>query len=782
MSTQQVGIDLRLLGQVRVRRDGAELVLGSARRTAVLCVLALHAGRRVSREQLVAAVWGDDPPPSATGNIYTYVSTLRQLLEPARGRWTGGRLLSSGDGGYQLHVPRDAVDALRFESLRGTARRHRSSGDGPAELAALASALRCWQGDALTGVPGPFADVQRQRLTGLRIATAERHADLLAETGHPEDALRALRELVAAYPDREDLGARLAAARPGGPEPERPAAAARAGRPAGVVTGADGTTRSGPAVDTGPGHRPERETLFGRDVAVRRLRRAVAGITDGRGGSLVIEGPAGVGRTALLTAALPGAGDRGGYRIGWAVGDEVADRTPLGTLLEGVESALRGDPVRRELEHLAAGTDRYAGVDVDVVERAVTLVRRAAAEQPLTLVIDDLQWADPTTVQVWNRLGESVGELPLLLVAAVRSGAPERITGGEVIALGPLEHDPAVALVRAVAATPPEPEDLARILDDAGGHPLYLRLLAASGAGAGSSAELVAAVEAQLSPFTGDTRQVLRAVALLSAYGIRLPGTQPAGCTMGELAAVTDRTVDDLTRALAPVRAGGILAARDGTLAAGDRLWFRHRIVARTLYESTPAPLRVTLCRLYGKRLAAAGAAAERVMGQLLAGEVPLDDALAAWLVEHVERIAEAAPRMAVVALRQAHAQHTLDPARRLVLTAWLARVLLREGQHAAAAAGWVAARTSEPDLAGEMRWTAAYSHERRNEFEAAAEIARTALRERRIAAQWIDRLRLLLGRVRRQLPGNPTEPHLVRSRIMDGEAPLAGSPVTRDR
>ncbi|WP_416901384.1 AAA family ATPase [Micromonospora echinospora] len=775
MSAEQVGIDLRLLGPVRAWRDGTELVLGSARRTAVLCVLALHTGQRVSRDQLVSAVWGEDAPPSATGNIYTYVSTLRQMLEPARSRWTAGRLFSSGGGTYQLHLPPDSVDVLRFESLRETARRHRVAGHVDAELATVAAALRLWDGEALAGVPGPFAEGQRLRLAELRLATAERYAELLTGTGRHEEAVQLLRELTADRPYREG-----------------PAVPPEVGRPASPSVVTDGGTRPGsipsepaggsvtatggvPTAGSGSRTRTGVVPLLGRDTVLHRLRRAVAGVTAGRGGSILLEGPAGIGKTALLTTVLSTAPD--GCRIGWAVGDEVARDVPLGTLRDCLESALAG-PDQPTVEALVAasaapdrpdvhladqdGTDR---TDVGAAERAVELVRRAAAGGPLVLVVDDLHWADPTTLRVWATLGGQASELPLLLVAAVRSGSGP-VAGRsavEVVTLGPLDSDSAGALVRAVAPQPPEPRDLARILDDADGHPEYLRQLALTAGDPFPAAGLVAAVGAHLAPYPEDTRQVLRAVAFLSAYEVRAPGTQPAGCTMAEVAAATDHHPDDLARMLAPVRAAGILAP-------GERLRFRHRVVVRTLCGSTPAALRVTLCRRYAERLAAAGTAPERVVALTLAAEVPVDDCLGGWLAEHVERVAEAAPQIAVAALAHAHAQHALDPARRLTLTAWLARLLLGADRNAAAEAGWVAARTADPELAGEMRWIAAHSHERRGDFETAAEIAHTALRERRIGPQWIDRLRALLGRIRPSLPGNPTQPHLSRSGLV-GEA-----------
>ncbi|MEV0327421.1 AAA family ATPase [Micromonospora echinospora] len=766
---------------MRAWRDGTELVLGSARRTAVLCVLALHTGQRVSRDQLVSAVWGEDAPPSATGNIYTYVSTLRQMLEPARSRWTAGRLFSSGGGTYQLHLPPDSVDVLRFESLRETARRHRVAGHVDAELATVAAALRLWDGEALAGVPGPFAEGQRLRLAELRLATAERYAELLTGNGRHEEAAQLLRELTADRPHRAGPPAGIAAP----PEVGRPTSPSvvtgggtRPGSTPSEPAGGSVTTAGGvPTAGSGSRIRTGVAPLFGRDAVLHRLRRAVTEVAAGRGGSILLEGPAGIGKTALLTAALRTVPD--GCRVGWAVGDEVAPDVPLGVLRDCVESALAAGPGHPTVEALVAasaapdrpddahltdradtdGTDR---ADVDAADRAVELVRRAAVEGPLVLVVDDLHWADPTTLRAWATLGGQAGELPLLLVAAVRSGSGPAAgrSAAEIVTLGPLDSGSAGALVRAVAPQPLEPQELARILDDADGHPEYLRQLALTASDPFPAAGLVAAVGAHLAPYPEDTRQVLRAVAFLSAYEVRAPGTQPAGCTMAEVAAATGHHLDDLARMLAPVRAAGILAP-------GERLRFRHRAVVRTLCGSTPAALRVTLCRRYAERLAAAGTAPERVVALALAGEVPVDDCFGGWLAGHVERVAEAAPQIAVAALAHAHAQHALDPARRLTLTAWLARLLLRADRNAAAEAGWVAARTADPELAGEMRWIAAHSHERRGDFETAAEIAHTALRERRIGPQWIDRLRALLGRIRPSLPGNPTQPHLSRSGLV---------------
>lgn len=763
MSAGHEGIDLRLLGPVRAWRQGVELPLGSARRTAVFCVLALHAGHAVSREQLVAAVWGDNAPASATGNVYTYVSALRQVLEPARDRWAAGQLLTSGGGTYCLHVDPGSTDVARFMSLREESRRHRTLGDPRAELAALASALRLWHGEALAGVPGPYAETQRLRLTELRLATAERHAALLVETGRHDDAVRELRALVEAYPLQENLRAMLAGALHAGGR----SAEARQLR---VIAAPVEGTPTDPADRDGTA---DRASLLGREQEVRLLRRAAAEAAAGRGRSLRVEAPPGLGKSALLTVALRGR-TPAGCRVGWAVGDELSQRMPLGVLLECVESAMADDASRHLVKQLfAIAADALDGAGTGTVDRAVELIRAAADETPLILVADDLQWADPLTLQVWDALAEHAAQLPLLLVAAARGGAGELrdLPVHQVVELRPLDDDDATALIRAVAPEHPGPREVRRLLADAGGNPYYLRHLAAQPPGAGPEA-LVAAVGLHLAPFTEEARQLLRAVAFLSAHEMRAPGEQRAGCTIPELAAVTGREPGALGRALSPALAAGVLVA------AGEHLAFRHRVVARVLHEGTPAGLRITLHRSFAERIAAAGGAPEQVVAQLLVGDVPLDAGIATWLTAQVEPLAARAPQMAITVLQRARAQYPVLPAQRLVLTAWLARLLLRQGRNAAADAGWVAARTDDPELEGEMRWLMASSHERRGEYDTAADVARAALRERRIPLRWADELRELLRRLRPHLAGDPTLPYLSRSAMInEGRQPQVTGP-----
>lgn len=726
------GIDLRLLGPACARRDGVEIALGSSRRAAVLSVLALHANHAVSRDRLVGEVWGDDPPASATDTVYTYVSTLRRALEPGRDRWSAGGILTSGSGSYSLRVDEQAVDVFRFEALRERGKRHRAAGDHPAECAALEAALGLWRGEALSGIPGPFAEAQRLRLGELRLATMERHAALLVELGRRDEAIAVLRALVAEHPLKERLHAMLMGAlHAGGRTLEalgvhdhvrdllveelgtEPSADLRTVRGR-ILADVGGAPAAG---DPAP--------LAGRDAELDILRRAIAGVAAGRGGSVRFEGAPGMGKSALLRAALrrpvpPGC------RVAHGGGDEASRHTTLGVLLECLQSTGASRALAREI---------YVLSGADPIDRAVAAVRAAAAAAPLILVVDDLQWVDPVSLRVWQALHPLTRELPLLLVAAARSGSGGMVAvpADVVVELPALPPDAARALVDAASPERRDTRETDRILRSAGGNPCYLRHLARSGPGGDGDAgtlppDLIAAVHAHLAGLPEPTRQLLTAVSFLG---------EP--CSVAELAVVTGRPAGELLPGVAAARAAGVLTG------PGRQLRFRHPVVGRALHDGTPVALRTMLRRSFAERIAEAGGSPRRVVAQLLAGRVPLDEGTSRWLAAHLPELADHAPEAALDLLRRARAQPGLSEPARLMLMPWLARLLFGQEHNAVAEAAWVAARATTPELRAEMLWVVACCHELYGEPAAAAEIARSVLSGGDLPEHWLDLFRMML-------------------------------------
>jgi DNA-binding SARP family transcriptional activator/Tfp pilus assembly protein PilF len=182
-----------------------ELPVGQPRQQAVLGILAMRANRVISRGELVDAVWGQDPPASAEGGIYTYVAGLRRVIEPNRSLRGPGRVLVSSGAGYVLHLVPGQPDAVAFEQDLGRARQLRKAGDVAGAMSALNSALSLWRGIAFAGVPGPFAETERIRLGELRSAAAEERADVLLALGRHEEVVPDLTAMVADHPLRERM-------------------------------------------------------------------------------------------------------------------------------------------------------------------------------------------------------------------------------------------------------------------------------------------------------------------------------------------------------------------------------------------------------------------------------------------------------------------------------------------------------------------------------------------------------------------------------------------------
>jgi DNA-binding SARP family transcriptional activator/tetratricopeptide (TPR) repeat protein len=198
-----VPLRVEVLGPVTVWRDGGEVAAGQPRQLAVLGVLASRANRVVSRGELVDAVWGDNTPASAEGGVYTYVAGLRRVLEPDRAPRARSRVLVSSAGGYTLRLGPGSLDASEFEEHLNRARGLRTAGDAAAAACALDAALALWRGQPFTGVPGPFAEAERRRLTELRTAAVEERANLMLDQGQAAAAIPELTALAAEHPLRE---------------------------------------------------------------------------------------------------------------------------------------------------------------------------------------------------------------------------------------------------------------------------------------------------------------------------------------------------------------------------------------------------------------------------------------------------------------------------------------------------------------------------------------------------------------------------------------------------
>ncbi|WP_405447533.1 tetratricopeptide repeat protein [Streptomyces achromogenes] len=187
-----------LLGPVRAWRGEESLPTGSPFQRALLVALLLREGRTATAAELIDCLWGAEPPASALPGVRTYASRLRKVLGPD--------ILVSRSGGYAVGaLPEDAVDVWTAQHLAEEAERARVAGDPDGARNALDRALALWDGEALAGVPGPYAEAQRARLEEWRLQLLESRLDIDLERGRHAEAVSELTALTAAHPLRERL-------------------------------------------------------------------------------------------------------------------------------------------------------------------------------------------------------------------------------------------------------------------------------------------------------------------------------------------------------------------------------------------------------------------------------------------------------------------------------------------------------------------------------------------------------------------------------------------------
>jgi tetratricopeptide (TPR) repeat protein len=514
----------------------------------------------------------------------------------------------------------------------------------------------------------------------------------------------------------------------------------------------------------GTGQARSPDALLGRDGELAMLAGFVAALAAGHGTAVLIEGEPGIGKSALVEAAVAQAAN-GGHEIFWGTGDELGQAFPLLPLLEGLRVREPSEnPRRNTIVRLMRGEDgigRNADVPATLAEQLLALIAEQCAMAPTVLVVDDLQWADQASVTLWGRLARSVGQLPLLLIGMMRPVpqredllALRRIAGVAQLKLSSLS-DPTVAdLILVLAGGRPD-EKLLLLADGAAGNPLYITELVAALARGSSvtitstgTAELTngsapgslaAAIADRLDFVSGPVREMLRAAALLGVHFV-----------VPDLEVVLGRGVTDLVSAIDEARAAGVLAE------SGTGLRFRHPLIRTSLYEQIPAPVRAAWHRDAARALAGAGAPADRVARQLLqavggpgAATGPMEEWMLNWLDSTADPLVGQAPQVAVELLHRAVASSPAGSAQYGILVSRLADALYRVGN--VAEAEQVVTRTlvraTDPGLLVDLQWTLAQCRMWTGEFAESLDTLDQALASPGISARHRARLHVLAAR-----------------------------------
>jgi DNA-binding CsgD family transcriptional regulator len=421
------------------------------------------------------------------------------------------------------------------------------------------------------------------------------------------------------------------------------------------------------------------QALLERNAALARIDQRLRDAIAGGGSLLLVEGPAGIGKTRLVLAA-----GRLGRELGLttlsARGSELERDFAYGLVRQLFEAPLVGAPPPERAELLAGAAghaarlfgvpgapDDTAGALLDpsfaILHGLYWLCANFGRRSPLLLCVDDVHWADQASLRFLYYLGRRLEELPIAVVAATRparsaDGAPMLAAiaadpSAEVLELAPLSQQAVAELMRLAFGTEVEPAFAAACHQVTGGVPFLVRELIRAIAEAGIEPTAAASsrvtglapravshsVVQRLSRLSASARELARAAAVLGEADLRLAAGL-AGVDSGTAATAADE-----------------LAAA-GILEEGRPLRFVHPIVRAAVEADLPPGERAGLHAAAAGCLANEGASPHRVAAHLLAADPAGDDRVADALLSAARAaIANGAPDSAVAYLRRALAE-----------------------------------------------------------------------------------------------------------------------------
>ncbi|MFF2549540.1 BTAD domain-containing putative transcriptional regulator [Nocardia sp. NPDC058058] len=589
-----------LLNGVEARSNGQPLDLGPPQRRAVLCALAIRRRQWVPVSSLVAALYESDRPVRGVSVVQTHISALRRVLEPHRSPRAPAKVLLSGHGGYQLLIADEQLDLGVFEQRLAEAESARDRAEWDAAQQRYENALRVFSGDALPGIPGPFAAAQRAVLVERRLSALEDHLDAMIRAQRSDQAIDRLRGLISEQPLRErppvllmralhDQGRRSEALdvytatrrllidRLGvepGPELRAVHSGILSGRalPAPVVP--PPTPLDVPPASAGDG---DCGSIIGRDAELARFTVPAERAAAGHGGLAAVVGYRGFGTSAIVRALgvrIPAA------RTVWVDAGKSGEPGEL-ALYESLAGAL--DPAAPK-----SSADRG---DADVRRELLRGLTGAAADGLLLVLIDDISRADDRSIGMLAALAPQLRDLRVLVIVAVEDQQWDPVLGARqaalersaqlVVRVGPLGDAAVAELARrrlGAAATAELIDDIARatagipdllvgVIDDIGSLPEVRRLPRRLPEGA-----YTMAMRHQLGSAT---------VALLDTY--RVMNALPEGqAELAVIAAVVGEPVSETRYRCELLSTANVLSSIDPPV-------FRHPLIGNTVRQLRPA-------------------------------------------------------------------------------------------------------------------------------------------------------------------------------------------------
>ncbi|MEU4423844.1 AAA family ATPase, partial [Actinoplanes sp. NPDC024001] len=214
--------------------------------------------------------------------------------------------------------------------------------------------------------------------------------------------------------------------------------------------------------------------LRGRAVECRTLAAFTTAVRGGLGGTLVLRGDPGIGKTALLDHAAGRAGDLRVIRLAGVEEEAGFAFAALHRLL--IPHLSRRDtlnPAHRRVLGVACGLTDGPPADPRLAGLATAaLLARAAADGPVLCCVDDAHWLDRESLEALVTASAGRPALGMLFTAC---GAVPELDGLPVVEVGGLPEADGVALLRSVVTGPLDQRVATRLVTATGGNPLALR-------------------------------------------------------------------------------------------------------------------------------------------------------------------------------------------------------------------------------------------------------------------------------------------------------------------
>jgi predicted ATPase len=361
--------------------------------------------------------------------------------------------------------------------------------------------------------------------------------------------------------------------------------------------------------------------ILGRDADLTAMTAAITAAAGGHGALVLVQGPAGIGKTTMFRAACAEAAAHG-MRALTARGLAFEQGFPYGIVRQLLEPVRAADgpvqwdalldgaarqarpvfdgpvvdgPVFNDTGLGAARADAPADVAPHTTLHGLYwLTANLAAREPLVLAVDDAHWADVPSLRWLSHLAARIDSLPVLLLVAAQGGPGQPEVIGELVDypacvrldLRPLDRAAAAALVGAALGDQAGPAIRRAAYASTGGNPFLLDALvkaikARGGAGLDEASVLsfgpqpvADSVARRIGQLGTGAVPLVRALAVLG---------RPA--PLRYVAALADMDVQYVALLTDRLRAANVLAA-------GALLEFEHPIVRTAIYDSVPPGMR----------------------------------------------------------------------------------------------------------------------------------------------------------------------------------------------